>query len=629
MESRSRGSSTGWFGGRLVGALLVGLAALPGCDGSGPSASSGTPEPVRSKSAPSVPPGGGFVEEGRDAGLNFRMAFLPGEQGEKFKINLYDHGAGVALADVDGDLDDDIYLLNQLGPNGLFRNEGSGRFTDITSGAGVALGDRICVAAVFGDVDSDGDQDLYVTSTRGGNVFFRNDGRARFTDVTQEAGLALVAHSQSPTLFDADSDGDLDLFVTNTAKWTWDQRDPSNRYWEGRGTLFDLVESPIEQNVLYENDGRGRFTDVTERAGVGGVGWGGDTAVLDYDEDGRPDLLVGNMFGSSVLYRNEGGGKFADVTRAVLGRTSWGTVGVKAFDYDGDARLDLMLVDMHSDMWMPYHLPVADIDEHRKFSGPEGPNEGPGSAPPQQRQELRDRLHVRQESVIFGNTLFRNLGGGKFEEASERAGVETLWPWGVAAADFDLNGAMDAFIPSGMGHPYGYWRSYLLMGRGDGSFEDRARDLGIDPPPGGAFLEGRIGGLLAARSARSAAVADLDGDGRPDLVVNNFNDRAHLFRNYFPNRSWVAFRLTGTRSNRDAVGALVTIRSDGKAQIRQVEAAGGYLAQSSKTVHFGLAGAAKLDACEIRWPSGIVQKPADVRLNAVNAIVEPAQAAGR
>ncbi len=311
----------------------------------------------------------------------------------------------------------------------------------------------------------------------------------------------------------------------------------------------------------------------------------------------------------------------------MLGRTSWGTVGVKAFDYDGDARLDLMLVDMHSDMWMPTDLPLKNVDEYRKYAGPDGAALALGVTTTSKRQELLDRLKVRPDSVIFGNTLFRNLGGGKFEEVSDAAGVETLWPWGIAAADFDANAAVDIYIPSGMGYPYQYWRSYLLMNRGDATFEDRSGSAGLDPPPGGVFLEERIGSTLAARSARSAAVADFDADGRPDLIVNNFNDRAHYYRNLYPKRSWVAFRLTGTRSNRDAVGALVTVRAGGRRQIRQVEAAGGYLAQSSKTVQFGLADANVLEECEIRWPSGFVQKVDSVRMNSVNAITEPAGAA--
>src|SRR5262249_6445953 len=141
---------------------------------------------------------------------------------EKFKINLYDHGCGVAVGDFDGDGNDDIYFLNQLGPNALYRNKGHGTFEDVTARAGVALGDRICVAATFADTRNNGLQDLFVTSTRGGNVFFRNLGNGTFKDVTDKVGLSHVGHSQTAVFFDYDNDGYLDLLVTNSARWTTD-----------------------------------------------------------------------------------------------------------------------------------------------------------------------------------------------------------------------------------------------------------------------------------------------------------------------------------------------------------------------------------------------------------------------
>src|SRR5262249_6761456 len=150
-----------------------------------------------------------FQNVTRQSGINFRTSFLPDEQGEKFKINLYDHGSGVAVGDFDGDGHEDVYFVNQLGRNALYRNKGDGTFEDVTDRAGVALGDRICVAAVFADYDNDGHPDLFVTSTRGGNVLFRNQGNGTFKDVTQEAGLAHAGHSQIGIFFDYDNDGFL------------------------------------------------------------------------------------------------------------------------------------------------------------------------------------------------------------------------------------------------------------------------------------------------------------------------------------------------------------------------------------------------------------------------------------
>src|SRR5437660_5404756 len=159
------------------------------------------------------------------------MAFLPGEQGENFKINLYDHGCGVAVGDFDGDGFDDVYFVNQLGANALYRNKGDGTFADVTKEAGVALGDRICVAATFADYDNSGRQSLFVTSTRGGNVLFKNLGNGKFEDVTKEAGLTLVAHCQTALFFDYDNDGYVDLLVACTADWTRDQFDPVHHYY--------------------------------------------------------------------------------------------------------------------------------------------------------------------------------------------------------------------------------------------------------------------------------------------------------------------------------------------------------------------------------------------------------------
>ncbi len=570
----------------------------------------------------------GFREQAGEAGIDFRMGFLPGEQGEKFKINLYDHGCGVVAGDYDGDGRDDIYFLNQLGGNALYRNRGDGTFADVTETAGVRLADRISVGAVFADYDNDGDQDLYVTSTRGGNVLFRNQGDGTFADVTQDANLTLVAHSQTAAFFDYDNDGRLDLFVTNTARWTTNRPTACGlKYYPGLAEFMEMATSPKEYNVLYHNEGNGTFADVTDKAGLKGLGWGGDCAVFDADEDGRLDLVVTNMFGRSQFYRNRGDGTFADETQPRLGRVSWGAIGARAFDANGDGRLDLLITDMHSDMW----LPVKDEEKYRRTAGESVPKKfkylmGALYDEDESNRELErqfaDAFRVKYDETVFGNTLFLNQGGGTFKEVSDEAGVETFWPWGIANGDFDNDGDEDVFLPSGMGYPGFYWPNALMMNDG-GTFADRAREEGIEPPPGGEYLPRKIGGKPAARSSRSAAVASFSGDGRLDLVVNNFNDRAYLFRNQFPKQNHVAFRLRGTKSNRDAVGALVRVYAGPRVWVRQVQAAGGYLSQSSKTLHFGLGDVARIDRVEIRWPSGARQEVAGPEVNRTHEIVEP------
>src|ERR1051326_2069647 len=320
-----------------------------------------------------------FREMAHDAGIDFRMSFLPAEQGLYFKINLYDHGCGVAVADFDGDGFDDIYLLNQLGKNGLFQNKGDGTFQDVTDKAGVGMGDCICVAAAWGDYDNSGHPSLFVTTTRGGNQLFRNMGGGKFEKVDMtKAGLALdkPRHAQTAVFFDYDNDGYLDLFVTNTAEWTLNDYDDKSHYYVGPKELWDLAAAPKESNTLFHNNGDGTFTDVTKKAQVQGKGWGGDVAVFDYDGDGFLDLFVTNMFGASQLYHNNGDGTFSDVTKELLGRTSFGAIGAKAFDSRNIGHFDLFVTDMHSDMWLPPEVdprsrPAGELQKkYLAFTGP-------------------------------------------------------------------------------------------------------------------------------------------------------------------------------------------------------------------------------------------------------------------
>jgi enediyne biosynthesis protein E4 len=601
-----------------AGAVRAGAPA-PANDSMGPASSANAPpadeKPMRRR---------GFRDVAATAGIGFRMNFLPGEQGEVFKVNLYDHGCGVAVGDIDRDGQDDIYFCNQLGPNALYRNRGDGTFEDVTAAAGgVALDDRICVAAAFADYDNDGDQDLFVTSVRGGNALFQNDGQGRYSDVTEAAGLALVAHSQTGTFFDVENDGDLDLLVTNSASWTTDEFNQAQRYYVGPLDFNTTAASPKEFNVLYRNNGNGTFTNVTESSGLKGRGWANDAAILDYDGDGLMDVLITNMFGRSQLYHNEGMGVFRDATVETLQRTPFGSVGAKAFDFNNDGLLDLFLTDMHSDMWMEPSLHPSLIDERRKYAL--GDRTRPAISEQSIEKELAfaDSLGEDLPRVFFGNGMYKNLGDGRFQETSDAAGVETFWPWGIADADYDNDGDLDVFMPSGMGYPFFHWRNYLLINNGNGDFIDQSSTRGIDPPPGGRDLPQPIGGRAAARSSRAAATADFDADGRVDLIVNNFNDAPFLFRNEFPKRNFIQFRLEGTRSNRDAIQAVVRVVHAAKTQVRQVAPTGGYLSHSSRTLHFGLGDDERIDRVEIRWPSGAIQVLQSPAINRRHDVVEP------
>jgi hypothetical protein len=573
----------------------------------------------------------GFQERAQAAGIAFRMSFLEKEQGERFRINLYDHGAGLAVGDYDNDAHEDVYFLNQHGSNALYRNVGNGSFVDVTAKAGVGIGDRISVGATFADYDNDGWADLFVTSTRGGNLLFHNRGDGTFEDVTAKAGVRHVGHSQTPVFFDYDNDGDLDLYVTNTAQWTTDVFDFTGGNYEGKASLGSLMTSPRESNILYRNNGDGTFTDATSAAGLRGRGWGGDVAVFDYDEDGFLDLFVPSMFGRGQLYRNGGNGSFSDVTAETLGRTSHGAIGSKVFDYDGDGRLDLFVVDMHSDMWMGLDSRHQSFDaakqtQNRRFLSPNGPSVNEGDPDFIRKQRRQFALEgEKYDELLFGNALHRNLGDGKFTETAVTAGLETLWPWGIATGDYDNDGDEDVFITSGMGYPFYYWPNQLMMNNGNGTFRERASALGVEPPTGGIYQEQNVAGKRAARSSRSAAVADFDQDGRLDIVTNNFNDRPYYFANRFPRQKYVALKLRGTSSNRDAIGALVRLRVGKTVMVQQVNPAGGYLAQSSRVLHFGLGDRTKVDRIEIRWPRGIVQTLENPALNTVLQIQEPAR----
>jgi hypothetical protein len=574
----------------------------------------------------------GFEERAQQAGLVFQMHNLTNEQGVRFRINLYDHGSGLAIGDYDNDGRDDIYFLNQHGPNALYRNKGDGTFEDVTaSKPGLAMDGRVSVGATFADYDNDGWQDLFVTTTRGGNVLFHNRGDGTFDDVTSKAGVAHVGHSQTPVFFDYDNDGLLDLFLTNTAHWTTDNFDFVNSYYEGKESLGELMNSPIEANILYHNNGDGTFTDVADKAGLHGRGWAGDVAVFDYDEDGYLDVFVPSMFGRGQLYHNNRNGTFTDVTTETLGATPHGAIGAKVFDYDGDGRLDLFVVDMHSDMWMGLDSRHSSLDtakqvEHVRFhssAGPRANENDPGFIGSQTREFAMNGQNYRD--MLFGNALYRNLGGGKFEEGAVGAGLETFWPWGIASGDFDNDGHEDAFITAGMGYPFYYWPNSLMMNNGNGVFTDRAAELGVEPPTGGVNQAQPISGRPASRSARSAAVADFDGDGRLEIVTNNFNDKPYFFANRFPRQNYIEFRLTGTQSNRDAIGALIKLWIGKAALVRQLNPVGGYLAESSKVVHFGLGDHGKIDSAVVRWPRGTVQTISNPRINSIIPLVEPSR----
>ncbi|HEV8608478.1 MAG TPA: CRTAC1 family protein [Thermoanaerobaculia bacterium] len=548
------------------------------------------------------------------------------DSGKFYKSNHYDHGTGIAAADVDGDGLDDLYFVNQLGGNELWRNRGHGRFENATAAAGVRLSDRIGVSASFADVDNDSDPDLYVTSVRGGNVLFENDGKGHFRDVTRESGLEYSGHSSGAVFFDYDRDGLLDLFLVNVGKYTTDE--------EGRGGYFvgfadafsgHLKPERTEKSRLYRNLGNRRFADVTEQIGPLETGWSGDASFTDLDSDGFPDLYVLNMQGDDHYFVNEGGKRLIDKTADHFPRTPWGTMGIKFFDFDNDGRLDLLLTDMHSDM-------SEEIEPDREKL--------------KSRMQWTDAFLQGGANNVFGNAFYRNLGG-RFEEISDRIGVENYWPWGPSVGDVNADGWDDVFIASGMGFPFRYGPNSLLLNDRGRKFVDADVLLGVEPRRGGRTAAptfdvdcategagrkaciGEKGPITVAGtlSSRSSVIFDLDRDGDLDIVTNEFNAAPQVLVNDLAQRKRVHFlrvRLVGAASNRDGLGATVKVHAGPLVFTKYNDGKSGYLSQSAIPLYFGLAAAAKVDRVEVLWPSGRKSSlDRDVAVDGTLRVVEP------
>ncbi len=533
------------------------------------------------------------------------------DAGKNYKAVHYDHGNGIAVADVDGDGLYDIYFVNQVGGNELWKNLGGGRFANITKEAGVGLADRISVTASFADVDNDGDEDLFVTTVRGGNVLFENDGRGHFTDISKAAGVDLVAHSSGAVFFDFDRDGLVDLLVCNVGRYTTDKKGPDGAY-VGLADAFLGHTHPdrFEYPVLYKNAGHNHFNDVTASAGLHPVGWSGDASVADLNGDGWPDLFVLNMQGHGHYFENQGGRAFIDKTTEFFPRTPWGAMGLKFFDFDNDGRPDLFITDMHSDMFetMP----------------PEREKQKAAVHPPE------PLLGGAADTFIFGNTLFHNIptrGGAAFEDISDRAGVENYWPWGPSVGDVNADGWDDIFIASSMDYPHRYGINSMLLNNRGAKFLDAEFLLGIEPRKSGRthtpwfeldclqealgndLCRGQSGRItvMAPLGSRSAAIFDLDADGDLDIVTNDFNSAPQVLTSDLSQRQpihWLQVVLAGAASNRNGLGATVRVRAGGHTYTKYHDGKSGYLSQSALPLYFGLGDAEKVDSVEVDWPSG-------------------------
>ena len=567
----------------------------------------------------------GFTDRAAESGITFQHRIVS-DAGKTYKAVHYDHGNGVAVADVDGDGRYDVYFSNQAGANGLWRNLGGGRFHDITGPAGVGVADDIGVSASFGDIDNDGDPDLYVTTVRGGNRLFENDGSGRFRDISTAAGVGYVGHSSGAIFFDYDRDGLLDLFLANVGVYTTDVVGGEGyRYYVGfeedafSGHLFP---ERAEQSILFRNEGGNRFTDVSAGVGLRDTRWSGDASPVDLNADGWTDLYVLNMQGDDEYYENVEGERFVARGRDLFPRTPWGAMGIEVFDFDNDGNLDVYVTDMHSDM----SAEVGPDDEKRKAD-----------------MRWETAIVGDGSTSIWGNAFFLNDGSGRFREVSDAIGAENYWPWGPSSGDLNADGYEDVFVASGMNFPFRYGiNSVLLNNRGE-RFLDAEFLLGVEPRSGDLTVPWfELGDadrlptytgprsnvtIRAARGSRSAVILDIDADGDLDVVTNEFNAAPMILASDLAQRRairYLSVTLTGSASNRDGLGAVVTVTAGGRRYTKLHDGKSGYLSQSLLPLYFGLDDAETVERIDVTWPSGRRQTVAEpIDANTRIEITEP------
>ena len=570
-----------------------------------------------------------FTDRRDKSGITFQNRVVD-DAGKTYRLAHYDHGSGVCAADINADSLADLYFATQLGTSELWRNEGGGRFTNITADAGLTMPDAIAVGCSFADVDNDGDPDLFVTTVRHGNHLFENVGDGRFRDITASAGVGYVGHSSGAVFFDYDADGLLDLFVTNVGVYTSDQVGPGG-YYRGLDDAFmgHLHPERAESSILYRNLGGKKFRNVSKAVGLIDKSWSGDATPIDMNHDRFPDLYVVDMQGGDHVWINNGGTRFSDATARYFPKSPWGSMGVKVFDFDGDNRLDVYVTSMHPDMWVNVR-PGDWAAETRKA---DTATVAPGMIP-----EGKDRF-------IYGNELFANRGDGKFEEVSDAVGVETYWPWGPSVDDLNADGWDDIFITAGMNFPFRYAVNSVLLNEAGRHFLPSEFVVGVEPRAKGATqqvwftmdCEGRMKSnvvcaacsqagssavgchldslnrltMMASLGSRSSVIADIDNDRDLDIVTNEFNGFPQILVSDLASKHPVhslQVRLRGTRSNRDGLGAQVTVvLPDGRRILKVMDGKSGYLSQSSLPLYFGLGSADRAERIEVRWPSGRIQ----------------------
>jgi hypothetical protein len=523
----------------------------------------------------------------KQAGLNFITIY--GDE-KKNRYLLETTGAGVGFIDYDNDGWQDLFFVNGtrldalpkgVAPptNRLFRNKGNGTFEDVTAKAGLTRtnwGQSVSV----GDYDNDGNDDLFIT-VFGKNALYKNNGKGTFTDVAEKAG---VANNKSKwgagsSFLDYDKDGDLDLFAASYIDLDLKTAPlPETGPCVYKGVMVACGPPGLKGgvNMLWQNNGNGTFTDVSEKSGIrktdGTYGLG--VAVSDYDNDGFVDIYVANDSSPAILYRNNKNGTFTDIALeagcaySVDGKPQAG-MGVSAGDYDRDGWLDIFKTNFAGDT----------------------------------------------------STLYRNAGKAVFDDITFAAGMglNTRWlGWGTSFADFDNDGWLDVFLVNGHVYPEvekltteaGYaQRKVLYQNLKNGKFAD------VSIQVGGAVMENS--------PARGAAFGDFDNDGDIDIVINNVNAAPELIRNDSKSgNNWLKIKLVGVKSNRTGIGARIKLTTEDGVQIEEVRSGSSYYSQNDMRVNFGVGKVVKIKSVEVRWPSGQIDTLNDLEANQIITLKE-------